>query len=179
MVNLSLGITFDFFQMDLEIPCRDTDDINTDNMAVKGETLAFTIDFGGSDNSSEKAKKFERFAQRSSQRRVCSPRQGNKKEEETKREELKQSDDHKQRTIVLNREKSNMARVIRTNDNSKNNVQNVQRTMDDMHVQDLEMDKEFEKDEAQSSTGTYTMDDDEELKKVNKIYKGFEIMLNQ
>ena len=51
--------------------------------------------------------------------------------------------------------------------------------MDDMHVQDLEMDKEFEKDEAQSSTGTYTMDDDEELKKVNKIYKGFEIMLNQ
>ena len=163
MVNLSLGITFVLFQMDSEIPCRDTDDINTDNMAVKGETLAFTIDFGGSDNSSEKAKKFERFAQRSSQRRVCSPRQGNKKEEETK------SDDHKakQRTIVLNREKSNMARVIRTNDNSKNNVKNVRRTMDDILVHDLELDKEFEKDEAQSSTGTYTMDEDEELKKVN------------
>ena len=159
--------------MDSEIPCRDTDDINTDNMAVKGETLAFTIDFGGSDNSSEKAKKFERFAQRSSQRRVCSPRQGNKKEEEPNIEELKQGDDHKakQRTIVLNREKSNMARVIRTNDNSKNNVQNVRRTIDNMHVHNLELDEEFEKDETQSSTGTYTMDEDEELKKVNQNYK--------
>ena len=116
--------------MDLEIPCRDTDHINTDRMAVKGETLAFTIDFGGSDSSSEKAKKFERFAQRSSQRRVLSPRQRNTEEEGTKREELKRSDDHKaqQRTSGINREKSNMARGIRTNDNSKNNVQNVLRT---------------------------------------------------
>ena len=60
--------------MDSETLCRDTDPIKNANIAVKGETLAFTIEFGDQDNNEEKAKKFERFAQRSSQRQVNSLR---------------------------------------------------------------------------------------------------------
>ena len=99
--------------MDSEIPCRDTDPVENANMAVKGETLAFTIDFGDHDDNKEKAKRFEWFAQRSSQRRVNSPRLdiSNSAGKETNIENPKQSEE-KQRAKVLNIEKSNHSAFI-------------------------------------------------------------------
>ena len=62
--------------MDNEVPCRDTDPVNMNLVNRTAETMAFTVDFGQQDiNQEEKVKKFERFAQRSSLRRVNSPRQ--------------------------------------------------------------------------------------------------------
>ena len=153
--------------MDLEIPCRDTDPVDKAGMAVKGETLAFTIDFGSSDNSSEKAKKFERFAQRSSQRRVLSPRQGkgNTEENGTEEDKSKQSEvpEDRQAAKVFNREKSNIGRVTTENVTKKN----VQGMMEKLNIQDMESDKVDDNDEAKSTTGTYTMDEDEDLETVS------------
>ena len=154
--------------MDKEIPCRDTDPVDNADMAMKGETLAFTIDFsGGSDNSSEKAKKFERFAQRSSLRRVLSPRQGkgNNEENGTKEEKSEPSevteDTHAEK--VFNREKSKIGRVTTENVTKKN----VQGMMENLNIQDIVSDKVDDNDEAKSITGTYTMDEDEDLETVS------------
>ena len=63
-------------QMDNEVPCRDTDPVNMNLVNKTADTMAFTVDFGQQEiNQEEKVKKFERFAQRSSLRRVNSPRQ--------------------------------------------------------------------------------------------------------
>lgn len=62
--------------MDNEVPCRDTDPVNMNLVNRTADTMAFTVDFGQQEiNQEEKVKKFERFAQRSSLRRVNSPRQ--------------------------------------------------------------------------------------------------------
>ena len=154
--------------MDTEIPCRDTDPVDNAEMAVKGETLAFTIDFGGgSDNSSEKAKKFERFAQRSSLRRVLSPRQGKSNNEENGTKEGKSEPSkvtegaHAAKVFI--REKSNIGRVTTENVTKKN----VQGMMEKLNIQDIESDKVDDNDEAKSTTGTYTMDEDEDLETVS------------
>lgn len=71
--------------MEAEVPCRDTDPVtsmDTKDIASADTALAFTIDFGEGDGDvEEKARRFERFAQRSSQRKVKSPRQEAKTEE--------------------------------------------------------------------------------------------------
>ena len=155
--------------MDLEIPCRDTDPVENANMAVKGETLAFTIDFGDHDDYEEKAKKFERFAQRSSQRRVNSPRLDNcnKEGEETNIEKPKQSED-KQSAKVLNREKSILSRDSGTRLNVME--QNDLRSKDRIKTSHKEKEKQDVVDEVKSDTGTYTMDEEEELERVSFIY---------
>ena len=62
--------------MENEVPCRDTDPVNMNLVNKTADTMAFTVDFGQQEiNQEEKVKKFERFAQRSSLRRVNSPRQ--------------------------------------------------------------------------------------------------------
>ena len=64
-------------------PCRDTDPVNMNLVGKTTDTMAFTINFGGDDiNQEQKVKKFERFAQRSSLRRVNSPRQEKTAEKE-------------------------------------------------------------------------------------------------
>jgi hypothetical protein len=86
--------------MDLEIPCRDTDPVENASMEVKVEPLAYTIDFGDDSNLEEKAKKFERFAQRSSQRKIKSPRQdtfSNEKPEGINIEKSKHSENSEDR----------------------------------------------------------------------------------
>ena len=154
--------------MDLEIPCRDTDPVENANMAVKGETLAFTISFGDHDDNEEKAKKFERFAQRSSQRRVNSPRldNSNKEGEETNTEKPKQSEG-KQRTKLLNREKSNLSRVSGTHLNVID--QSGLRSEDKRKTIHKGKEKQDVDDEVKSDTGTYTMDEEDELEKVKLI----------
>ena len=155
--------------MEIEIPCRDTDPIDG-KMVTKGETLAFTIDFGGSDTSSEKAKKFERFAQRSSQRRTASPRDVKQENNEamTNQASWTQTDKTLGKLCTdYHQEKKNISKERATIQNEK--VQNVQRTFDRIKIKDLEIDNEDEKDEVRSSTGTYVMEDEEELKEVNFI----------
>ena len=157
---------FSFFQMDSEIPCRDTDLIESDNMAAKGETLASTIDFNDHENNEESAKRFERFAQRSSQRRVNSPRldNSNSEGEKNNKEKSKQSED-KQRTKLLNRENSDLSRASGTR--LEVNDQNSLRSEDKQKTTHKE--KQEDDDEVKSSTGTYTMDEEEDLEKVNLI----------
>ena len=152
--------------MDSEIPCRDTDPVENANMAVKGETLAFTIDFGDHDDNKEKAKRFERFAQRSSQRRVNSPRldNSNSESEKNNKEKSKQSED-KQRTILFNRENSDLSRASGTR--LEVNEQNSLRSKDKQKTSHKE--KQDDDDEVKSSAGTYTMDEEENLEKVNLI----------
>jgi len=153
--------------MEIEIPCRDTDPIDG-KMVTKGETLAFTIDFGGSDTSSEKAKKFERFAQRSSQRRTASPRDVKQENNEamTNQASWTQTDKTLGKLCTdYHQEKKNISKERATIQNEK--VQNVQRTFDRIKIKDLEIDNEDEKDEVRSSTGTYVMEDEEELKEVS------------
>ena len=152
--------------MDSEIPCRDTDPVENANMAVKGETLAFTIDFGDHDDNKEKAKRFERFAQRSSQRKVNSPRMNisNSVGKETNIENPKQSEE-KQRAKVLNIEKSNLSRVSGTR--LKVNEQNGLRSEDKRRTSQNEKEKQDVDDEVKSNTGTYNMDEVEDLEKVN------------
>ena len=154
--------------MDSEIPCRDTDPIENANMAIKGETLAFTIDFGDRDDYEDKAKKFERFAQRSSQRRVNSPRMENSKNtvEETNIEEPKQTEEI-QRAKVLNREKSNLSRVIGSR--LKVTEQGGFRNEDRRKISNKEKEQQDVEDEVNSNPGTYTMDEDEDIEKVKCI----------
>ena len=83
--------------MDNEVPCRDTDPVNMNLVNRTAETMAFTVDFGQQDiNQEEKVKKFERFAQRSSLRRVNSPRQ---KETEKVCEENKTNNNNNGETV--------------------------------------------------------------------------------
>ena len=74
---MKIIINHDFIlQMENEVPCRDTDPVNMNLVNKTADTMAFTVDFGQQEiNQEEKVKKFERFAQRSSLRRVNSPRQ--------------------------------------------------------------------------------------------------------
>ena len=68
-----------------EVPVRDTDPDPFTTMAAQANQnddrfspVAFTVDFGNSpgSNTEEKSKKLERFALRSSQRKVLSPSPG-------------------------------------------------------------------------------------------------------
>ena len=154
--------------MDLEVPCRDTDPVENANMEAKVEPLAFTIDFGDSENIEEKAKKFERFAQRSSQRKVKSPRQEKDSDAEgTKVEKYKQDTEDKQIAKVLNKEKSNLVRTDLTSRKlSEKNVYMNLNGMERLDINNARKEKEEVNDEVSSQTGTYTMEEEEELNQV-------------
>jgi hypothetical protein len=147
--------------MDSEIPCRDTDSLENANMAVRGDTLAFTIDFGDQDDNKEKAKRFERFAQRSSQRRVNSPRldSSNNGCKETNMEIPKQSVD-KQRA----KERSNLSRAsgARLDVNEQVSL----KSEENQKTSHKEKEKQDVDEDVKSSTGTYTMDEEGDLEKV-------------
>ena len=59
----------------MEVPCRDTDCEDAPLKLQRNDTVAFTINFGEKSSEEDLTKKFERFAQRSSQRRINSPKQ--------------------------------------------------------------------------------------------------------
>ena len=165
--------------MDLEVPCRDTDPVDNAGMEANVEPLAFTIDFGDSENLEEKAKKFERFAQRSSQRKVKSPRQdktADKDFEGTNIENTKDNEDaeDKQRAKVFHRDKSILARTGWTN--QKLREQNVYtrsanrvERLDIQDITDEKDDKQEVNDDVSSQTGTYTMEEEEELNQVKDL----------
>ena len=161
--------------MDLEIPCRDTDPVENASMEVKVEPLAFTIDFGDDENLEEKAQKFERFAQRSSQRKVKSPRQDkcSNEPEGTNIEKSKHYSEceDRQRSKMFNREKSNLARAggtsrcVKEKNVCSRNLSGIKK----LNIQDkikVEKDKLEVNDEVTSHTGTYTMEEEEEMKQV-------------
>ena len=142
-MNHKIGDFYDLlylFQMDLEVPCRDTDPVENTNMEAKVEPLAFTIDFGDSENLEEKAKKFERFAQRSSQRKVKSPRQDKDIEAERGNIEKTKQIEDKQRV-----------------------------GMERLDINNEREDTQEVNDEVSSQTGTYTMEEEEEMNQVIEI----------
>eukprot|EP00092_Neocalanus_flemingeri_P011503 GFUD01012397.1.p1 GENE.GFUD01012397.1~~GFUD01012397.1.p1 ORF type:complete len:537 (+),score=171.63 GFUD01012397.1:46-1656(+) len=161
--------------MDLELPCRDTDPVENTGMEAKAEPLAFTIDFGDGENIEEKTKKFERFAQRSSLRKVKSPRldknagKDNVETEGANNEETKDG----QRAKVPNREKSNLTRTDRSSQKSKEQNAYI-RTVNGLERVDIRdkskarADKKEVDEEVTSQTGTYTMEEEEELNQVSR-----------
>ena len=163
------------FQMDLEVPCRDTDTMESACKDVKVEPLAFTIDFGDGDNLEEKAKKFERFAQRSSLRKVKSPRQekDSNEAEKTTKENSNGNEDiiNRHRAKGFDREKSNLTRTDQTSQKltERNVCSTTLSDMERLNIQDIHNAREDtieDNDEVTSQTGTYIMEEDEELSQV-------------
>ena len=118
----------------MEVPCRDTDCEEAPQKLQKNDTVAFTINFGEKCNEQDLTKKFERFAQRSSQRRINSPKQRRSNASDIK-SDLKHEEKCK-------------------NPVEEGNI-NYRKT----------------KDDATSTTGTYTNDKESEEKKVSQIDK--------
>ena len=162
--------------MDSEVPCRDTDSVDNSDMEAKVEPLAFTIEFDDQDNLEKKAKKFERFSQRSSLRKVLSPRlhkATDKRIIETKdepKEESKHNQD-RQKDKVFNREKSNLARTGWSSQKSKmNNVHiRAENGKEILKIQDVTNALENspkKNDEVASQTGTYDLEEEEDQSQV-------------
>ena len=63
--------------------------------------------------------------------------------------------------LVDTKEKSNIGRVTTENVTKK--------MMDNLNIQDIELDKVDDNDDAKSTTGTYTMDEDEDLEPVSNL----------
>merc|ERR1711915_861180 len=103
--------------------------------ARKNETVAFTINFGEKSDEQDLTKKFERFAQRSSQRRINSPKQRRSNDSEIK-SVLKETEACENPV-----KEGNVLRDVKT------------------------------KEDAASTSGTYTREDDSEVKKVSSIDK--------
>ena len=153
--------------MDSEVHCRDTDPVENANMEAKVEHLAFTIDFCDSENLKEKAKKFEKFAQRSSQRKVKSPRQDKYIDTEGTKNKHNEDTEDKQMARVLNKEKSNLARTDWTSRKlSEKNVHANLNGMERLDINNARKEKQEVNDEVSSQTGTYTMEEEEELNQV-------------
>ena len=124
-------------QMDSEVPCRDTDPEEAPNKLLQNETVAFTINFGEKLDEQNLTKKFERFAQRSSQRRINSPKQRRSSNSEIK-SNLKETEEC-------------------GNQVKEGNVVNDVKT----------------KEDAASTSGTYTREEDSEVKKVSSTDKKY------
>ena len=165
--------------MVLEVPCRDTDSIENIVMEPKVEQLSFTIDFGDHDNLEEKTKKFERFAQRSSLRKVLSPRlnkASDKQKVETKdvkKDESKHSESAADRNKprMLKREKSILARTGWSRRSSKENNVHAEalKDIESLNIQESTLIQENTtevNDEVASQTGTYDLEEEEELNQV-------------
>ena len=122
-------------QMDVEVPCRDTDSEEAPQRLQKNETVAFTINFGEKRDEQYSTKKFERFAQRSSQRRIDSPKQGR---------------------VSADKNISDLKKI-----------EGFKNPGEDGNVLDEIKDGKANED-ATSTTGTYTKDEESEEKKVSQ-----------
>ena len=122
-------------QMDSEVPCRDTDPEEAPNKLLQNETVAFTINFGEKLDEQDLNKKFERFAQRSSQRRINSPKQRRS-----------------------------------SNSEIKSNLKETERCENQVKEGNALNDVKTKKDAA-STSGTYTREEDSEVKKVSSTDK--------
>ena len=148
------------------------------------DTMAFTINFGGDDiNQEQKVKKFERFAQRSSLRRVNSPRQ-EKTSEKEKSEESKERVNNNSLTVNLNKS-SESEKKSEESSPSKSSTESrftkerrstvvLEKGLRSVSHNRLESRrketgasrKSSGNEDALSHTGTYTMEDDVESRKV-------------
>ena len=171
--------------MDNEVPCRDTDPVNMNLVNRTADTMAFTIDFGQQDiNQEEKVKKFERFAQRSSLRRVNSPRQQEKVEKDKVNEDNKVNNNNN--TVCDTTKKVAETRASKTTTQTpsppvskerrntvvleKSSINLPGRSMSHNRLSTRKIISSTRKssgnDDALSHTGTYTMDDEQDHKKV-------------
>ena len=155
--------------MDLDTPCRDTENMENSSNDVNNTPLAFTISFGDSDDLDDKIKKFERFAQRSSLRQLKSPRQ-DKDNSDTSQVNVKEDNVNDGRSKELHREKSKLSR---TNFTSHKYEKNNAKSLSVSDIERLNIGEkmnnliEDNRDEVLSQAGTYTME--EELDQVQKF----------
>ena len=160
--------------MDTEVPCRDTDPVNMNLINKTADNMTFTIDFSQQQlNQEEKMKKFERFAQRSSLRRGNSPRNSDKSDDKKQGEDnnkpavsdnkTKESTSERRNTVVLERS-SLTSRLSSVTGEMKGRSVSHNRLMSRKPVTRTK--KSSENEDALSHTGTYTMDEDQNYKKV-------------
>ena len=164
-------------------PCRDTDPVNMNLVGKTSDTMAFTIDFGGDDiNQEEKVKKFERFAQRSSLRRVQSPRQEKTAEKEKLSDESKANNN----SLTVNLNKSHPTRPVspvsptsptkpakesrltkerRSTVLLEKGLRSVSHNRLDSRRKETGGARKVSNEDALSHTGTYTMEEDVETRK--------------
>ena len=167
-----------YLQMDNEDPpCRDTDPVNMNLVGKTSDTMAFTIDFGGDDiNQEEKVKKFERFAQRSSLRRVQSPRQ----EKTAEKEKLSEESRANNNSLTVNLNKSDPAsppsptkppKETRITKERRSTVvlekgpRSISHNRLDSRRKESGGARKASNEDALSHTGTYTMEEDVESRK--------------
>ena len=152
--------------MDNEVPCRDTDPMNMNLVNRTADTMAFTVDFGQQEiNQEEKVKKFERFAQRSSLRRVNSPRQKesekqcdeNKTNNNNSSEGLKKSPAFTKSFPVTKERRSTVVLERSPGGRSVSHSRLGTRGMTSSRAR-----KSSGNEDALSHTGTYTMDNEEQ-----------------
>ena len=129
----------------MEVPCRDTDCEDAPLKLQRNDTVAFTINFGEKSSEEDLTKKFERFAQRSSQRRINSPKQRRSNVSDAK-SDLK----HEGKSKHLIPEGNILDEI---NDGKT-------------------------KDDATSTSGTYTGDEESEEKKVSQKDKIFHLQMD-
>ena len=162
-------------------PCRDTDPVNMNLVGKTSDTMAFTIDFGGDDiNQEEKVKKFERFAQRSSLRRVQSPRQEKTAEKEKLSEESKANNNSL--TVNLNKsspaspaaspasptkpaKESRLTKERRSTVVLERGLRSVSHNRLDSRRRESGATRKASNEDALSHTGTYTMEEDLDTRK--------------
>ena len=176
--------------MDNEVPCRDTDPVNMNLVNKSGDTMAFTIDFGNTElNQEEKVKKFERFAQRSSLRRVNSPRQQEKGDKEKANDDIKTTTNNNNNTCDTETKAKTVTNSTAVSPTAKDRRNTV--VLERSSVRSLSQSRlssgpsqrlrsaaagsggrksvggVASNDDALSHTGTYTMEDTHDIKKVN------------
>ena len=182
--------------MDNEVPCRDTDPVNMNLVNKSGDTMAFTIDFGNKTelNQEEKVKKFERFAQRSSLRRVNSPRQQGEKEKMT--DDVKTNNNNNNTCDKDTKKSENKANTSTTSSTPSPSAKDRRNTvvLEKPSIRSLSQSRlssvvrksvgamrksvsgvsgAGNNDDALSHTGTYTMEEEHDIKKVNTICQIF------
>ena len=169
--------------MDNEVPCRDTDPVNMNLVNRTADTMAFTVDFGQQEiNQEEKVKKFERFAQRSSLRRVNSPRQ---KESEKMCEENKTNNSNNNNSEGVKKSPAFTKSSPVTKERRSTVV--LERSPGGRSVSHNRLGaraavrarKSSGNEDALSHTGTYTMDNEEQdNKKVMMMAQSFCILIH-
>ena len=158
-------------------PCRDTDPVNMNLVGKTSDTMAFTIDFGGDAiNQEEKVKKFERFAQRSSLRRVQSPRQ----EKQVEKEKLSEESKANNNSLTVNLNKTDPASPLSPTKPAKDSrltkdrrstvvlekgLRSVSHNRLDSRRKETGGARKLSNEDALSHTGTYTMEEDVETRK--------------
>ena len=143
--------------MDLETPSRDTDTLENESAEKKSnDALAFTIDFGDTDDMDEKTKKFERFAQRSSLRQLKTRKEDKIGSSIVDSEREMQSDKKRlTRTAITRHARSDIATDAECDIDIKDTVNNA--------VEDT--------DDNISQAGTYVMEEEDDIGKVKYHYQ--------